>query len=105
MNDARKQHYFLGIVSEKLAVLFLKFKLYRVIATRVRNKFGEIDIIAYKNNTLIFIEVKLRTSAVYLYEAITYKQKKRITRAATLFSSTNMKFINANMRFNFHISL
>ena len=41
---------------------FLRVKGYRIIAQRVRTRVGEIDIIAQKGDTLVFVEVKARAT-------------------------------------------
>jgi len=47
----------IGNLGEQIAADFLEGKGYRVIDTNYRRSYGEIDIIAYKNN-LLFVEVK-----------------------------------------------
>ncbi len=55
-------HNDLGKHGEALAVQFLKEKRYVIEALNWRFKKAEIDIIATKNNTLILLEVKTRSS-------------------------------------------
>jgi len=50
-----------GRLGEKEAGIYLLKHGYSVIFTNFHSKFGEIDIIAEKNQTLIFTEVKTRT--------------------------------------------
>ncbi|RZK74364.1 MAG: hypothetical protein EOO85_15395 [Pedobacter sp.] len=52
-------------------------KLYKIIYNRYRNRFGEIDIIALKNKTLIFVEVKGRKNHNDNNELVTRKQIER----------------------------
>lgn len=56
----------LGRWGENLAVSFLQAKGYHILARNVRTPFGEIDIIArqagFETDTIIFIEVKTRSS-------------------------------------------
>ena len=47
-----------GKIAEKKAINFLKEKEFTIIETNFYSRFGEIDIIAYKNHTFHFIEVK-----------------------------------------------
>lgn len=49
-----------GAKGEKVAADFLKKNGYRVIDRNFRCKFGEIDLIATKNEYLVFVEVKSR---------------------------------------------
>lgn len=50
---------------EDLAVNYLRKHGYTIIERNFRKGYGEIDIIATKNNTLVFIEVKTRTTGLY----------------------------------------
>ena len=51
-----------GIKGENLALEFLKRKGYKIAATNLRTPFGELDIVARKENIIVFVEVKTRTS-------------------------------------------
>ena len=48
-----------GAIGEEKAAALLSNNGYTVLKKNYRSKFGEIDIIAEKNNTLVFIEVKV----------------------------------------------
>jgi putative endonuclease len=52
----------IGVKGEQVAATFLEKKGYKIIDRNFRKKYGEIDIIAVYKNTLVFIEVKTRTS-------------------------------------------
>jgi len=52
-------------VGESIAVSFLTTKHFRIITRNYRARHGEIDIVARDGNTLVFIEVKTRTSLLY----------------------------------------
>ncbi len=56
----KQQNRIKGSKGEDIAREYLQNKGYRVIDQNFRNKFGEIDLIMSKGNTLIFIEVKLK---------------------------------------------
>lgn len=47
-----------GIAAERIAEDFLKKKDYRIIGRNYRKPWGEIDLIAEKDNVVIFVEVK-----------------------------------------------
>lgn len=68
-----------GDIGEALVVKFLKKKKYKILETNYTSKLGEIDIIALKDKTIVFIEVKARESKAFgrPCEAVTpYKQQK-----------------------------
>ncbi|MBI1864012.1 YraN family protein [Candidatus Woesebacteria bacterium] len=50
-----------GSKGENIARVYLQNKGYKIIDQNFENKFGELDLIMSKENTLIFIEVKLKT--------------------------------------------
>lgn len=49
-----------GYEGEEIAAKLLLGKGYKILERNYYTKFGEIDLIASKNNALIFIEVKLK---------------------------------------------
>lgn len=71
------QHNELGKLGEELAVDFLVKKGYKIKAKNWRYLKAEIDIIAQKENTLIAIEVKTRTSD-YFGDPQDFITKKKI---------------------------
>ncbi|MCS7004955.1 MAG: YraN family protein [Cytophagales bacterium] len=56
------RNYFLGKEGERIACDFLEQKGYSIKEKNFRYKRAEVDIIAQKDNVLVFVEVKLRTS-------------------------------------------
>lgn len=70
-----------GKFSERLATFFLALKGYKILHTRYQTLSGEIDILAAKNDTLIAVEVKRRTSLDGALNSILPHQKARIRRA------------------------
>ncbi|MBI1746850.1 MAG: YraN family protein [Acidobacteria bacterium] len=59
------QHIRVGQEGERLALQFLQKQGYDIIARNFQGHAGEIDIIAYDKEFLVFIEVKTRTSVEY----------------------------------------
>ncbi len=55
----------LGRAGEDAAVALLQASGYRIVARNVRLPGGEIDVIARDGDTLVFVEVKARSSAAY----------------------------------------
>ena len=51
-----------GRRAETIAAWYLVAKGYRILARRVRTRVGEIDIVARHRDSLIFVEVKARTT-------------------------------------------
>jgi len=55
----------LGKRGEEVAIRFLKKRGYHILERNYSCKMGEMDIIAREKDTLVFIEVKTRTSTAF----------------------------------------
>ena len=77
----------LGNWGENEACSALKKRGYKIILRNFRCKTGEIDIIATDKDTLVFVEVKTRSSNVRgtPAEAVTKTKQKHIIRSAQWF--------------------
>ncbi|MCG8448495.1 MAG: YraN family protein, partial [Pirellulales bacterium] len=77
----------LGEAGERQAVRFLQRLGYKIITTRLRKRYGEVDIIAVDGETVVFIEVKTRRDAALgrPAEAVDARRQARLTRAALAF--------------------
>ncbi len=77
----------LGKKGEEIALRFLKKNGYRVVERNYVCKMGEVDIIAKEKDTLVFIEVKTRTSTVFgpPQLAVTSSKQMQISKAAWSF--------------------
>ena len=73
-----------GKEGEKLAVSYLESQGYKIIEKNFKKRYGEIDIIAQKEDVLIFIEVKTRWSKKYGLpeEAVTSWKLKSVIKTA-----------------------
>lgn len=74
----------LGDRGERSAAKFLKKKGYRILARQSRSRLGEIDLIAQDGDSIVFVEVKTRSSshAGHPSEAVTLTKRRQLTRAA-----------------------
>jgi putative endonuclease len=80
MRDSRKET---GSLAEKLAETYLSKKGYKIIHRNYRTPLGEVDLIAKKNEFLIFIEVKSRSSQNFdPLDSITAKKQKKLIQLA-----------------------
>lgn len=76
----------LGKVGEQAARDYLVARGYALFTIDDRTSGAEVDIIAFKGDTVVFVEVKTRSSAVIdPMEAVTPRQQARICRAADNF--------------------
>ena len=80
-----------GILGEKLAKDFLKKRGYRILETNHRCPEGEIDIVAKHEDSLVFIEVRTKTSLEFgsPEESITQAKKDRMRAAAFHYQQTH----------------
>jgi len=74
----------LGNLGESAAADYLSNTGYDILERKYRLKIGEIDIIAKKDNVIVFIEVKTRRSTKYgsPAEAVTYRKQQKIMNTA-----------------------
>jgi putative endonuclease len=73
-----------GAEAEALAAEYLRRQGLAIIERNYRCRFGEIDIIARDGATLVFVEVRMRTSSAYggAAASITAAKRAKLMRAA-----------------------
>jgi len=83
----KNDNYKKGRLGEQIAKDFLIKKGYRIIEQNFQTRFGELDIIATRDNLLVFIEVKLKTGTDFgrPEEMITQKKLLQIKNTAEMF--------------------
>ena len=74
----------LGKSGEDLAVDELRRLGYAIVARRYRTRHGEIDVVAREGETLVFVEVKARTTRAFgeAAEAVTPRKQRRLVSMA-----------------------
>ncbi len=77
----------LGSEGESLALRFLKRKGYTILARNYQTRIGEIDIIAKDGETVVFIEVKTRSSDTFAapFESVNVTKRMKMRNVASLF--------------------
>ena len=91
-----------GNHGENKAASFLVQEGYEIVERNFRTKTGEIDIIAQKDGTLVFVEVKtLPNGSPELLSLVLNKRKQqRIIKTAQSFLATYRKYSNNYIRFD-----
>ena len=86
-----------GEAGESLACDYLKKKGYEIVARNFRCRSGEVDVIAKDGDATVFVEVKDRSSNGHGSgaEAVTFGKRRRVIRAAQLFSAAHGLFETA----------
>jgi len=80
----------LGLKGEQAVVSYLCAQQCTIMTTNFRVHGGEVDIIAKKDNVLMFVEVKTRNNPLIdPAEVITTSKQKKIMHAAQFFLITN----------------
>ena len=85
MTGARHARERRGRRAESLTSWMLRLKGYRILARRYRTPAGEIDLVARRGGTVVFVEVKARTDLETAAGAIAPRQQNRILAAAAFF--------------------
>lgn len=90
----------IGNKGEELAADFLVTKGYEIVTKNYRHKHAEIDLIAKKENVLVFVEVKTRSSVLFGEpEAfVTNKKASKVMEGAEQFMIENNW--HGNIRFD-----
>src|SRR6185369_10021513 len=94
----RQIAFALGLSAESRAAAFLVAKGYRIVARRWRSPVGEIDIVARRRKTLVFVEVKARERLDDAAEAVIARQQRRIIAAAEAWLATHPDDTDSDIR-------
>lgn len=92
-----------GQFGERLAGEFLIRNGYRIIEKNIKTSYKELDIVSFKDNSLIFVEVKTRTTLRYgsADEALFSRKLKNLKRAIGIylrnFNKTKFKNIRLDL--------
>ena len=91
----------LGTKGEELAQKTLKKLGYKIICKNYTCSLGEIDLVAWDNKTLVFIEVRSRKEIKYGMpsETVNYHKQRKIRQVAQYFLVVN-KFRDIYCRFD-----
>lgn len=97
MSDGLK----LGSRGEVLAWGFLKKHGYSILEKNYRTRLGEIDVIAKKTGSIVFIEVKTRRDHQFgrPEESVHWKKRRKLTQVAQIYLQ-NKKLENRPSRFD-----
>jgi len=79
-------------MAEGVAVAYLSFKGYRLIARRFKTHLGEVDLIVVRNKRVAFVEVKYRQTMALAEAAITNTLRSRVRRSASLWLAKHHRY-------------
>lgn len=74
----------LGLIGEELAAQFLRRRGYKVLMRNYECSLGEIDLVARQKDTLVFVEVKTRSSEEMGLpaEGVTFHKRRQVIKCA-----------------------
>lgn len=96
----RRQNERRGRIAELLAVALLRLKGFRIEACRIQTVAGEIDLVASRGRLLVIVEVKLRPGHDAGLAAIGARQRRRLQRAAEIYTAQKKPRSAADIRFD-----
>lgn len=99
-SSARIAAYLGGHRGETLAAWYLRLKFYRIVERRYKTPVGEIDLVAERFGTTIFVEVKARSKAATEAETLEAIKTSRIVRAAQYWLARHPGKAETNFRFD-----
>ena len=99
-HKARKHAEQKGRRAEMWARFYLRLKGYRILESRFKTRYGEIDIIACKGNILAIVEVKQRQTLGLAHDALTAYSIKRIEETAAAYQEARENLHDLEMRFD-----
>lgn len=91
--------YLFGHEAEKSAAKFLSKNGYKILNLNYKTKFGEIDIIAKRDSTLHFIEVKASSKDYQTIYRVTQSKLEKIIKAIDFY------MLNSNLNLPYQIDL
>lgn len=89
-----------GRRAEALAALYLQLKLYAIRERRLKTPVGEIDLIAERFGTTVFVEVKARGARRDEGAALARVNQRRLVRAASYYLARHPRLAAAPLRFD-----
>jgi len=89
-----------GAQAERAAEAFLAARGWKILERNFRTRFGEIDLVAQDGETVVFVEVRSRSSDAYgtPQETVTAAKRRRIIRTAQAYAQNRR--LDAPLRFD-----
>lgn len=92
----------IGAWGEKLAKDYYEKSGYELICRNWARRGGEIDLVFLKDNEIIFVEVKTRTTNIYGWaeDAVTVAKKQKISKLIDQYLMLNQEYYSYFPRFD-----
>jgi putative endonuclease len=94
MSTSTHHNQVLGFRGERIAEKWLERKGWRVIQRRFRDGHRDLDLIAERDGTVAFVEVKARSGEQFgtPIEAVDWRKKRELVRSARMWISRHGRF-------------
>ena len=101
VSDRRRRRSFeFGVSAERSVGQFLRAGGYDVLGSRERTRAAEVDLIALRDDTVVFVEVKARRCGWDGLASVDERKQRRICRAANEWVGANPRFAQHTIRFD-----
>lgn len=89
-----------GLSGEAQAEAYLRSLNYQMIKHHYTCRYGEIDLIALDSATLVFVEVKLRTSKTFgtAEESVSLAKQKKLAQTIENYRNEHPEYLSKNYR-------
>lgn len=94
------QAYRTGIAAEEAACAALRADGWTILGRRLRTAAGEVDIVARRDDLLVFAEVKARPTLADAALALSSRQRARLLLAGEILLGDNPAWRTAALRFD-----
>lgn len=94
-----------GRRAETWVGFYLLLTGHRILARRFKTRSGEIDLIARRGKTIIFVEVKQRAKAEHAVDPVTARSEERIIRSGEIFLSRHSQFVDQDYALRYDIAI
>lgn len=101
----RRAREITGRQAEEHVARWLKFRSWKILATRFKVGDGEIDLIARRKNIIAFVEVKQREKMPETEDLVTQKNITRVMNAAEIWVEQNFVDLGPDFEIRFDLAL
>lgn len=98
MREERQRREQRGRQAEDQAAAFLEARGFEILARRLRTPSGEVDLVAFDGEVLVFAEIKARASAGRGLYALSPRQAARIAAAAEFYLAGHSEHADSLVR-------
>ena len=90
----------MGRRGEDLACKLLRKRRYKVLERNARGHYGEIDIVARQGDSLVFVEVRTRTTQEFgtPEESVTARKRRKLVTCALDYIATHERYRDSAWR-------